>query len=253
MASPRGHCLLLLALLLAGGCGKKGPMTYPDMMNAQAPQQLSVEQSGSALRLSFALPTKDRAGRKLEDLEAILVGRRTYQQNDCASCQDRYQELQKINLAFPEPAQIQGGSVKWLDREVRNGERYQYRLKTVQKGGVEGSEATTALVQVQPAPPVPALKAEQVFGGLIKLEIRGAALLDSSLVGYSLYRSEGTAQPQPLVTLTAGGTGLYEDQSVQVGVEYRYVARMVVKRADGVIAESDDSAPVVIRVGEDPK
>ena len=63
------------AAMLMTGCGKKGPLIYPDMLIAQPPQQLKVEQSGAVLRLSFNLPDKDRSGRKLEDVEAILLGR----------------------------------------------------------------------------------------------------------------------------------------------------------------------------------
>jgi predicted small lipoprotein YifL len=239
------------AALLMTGCGKKGPLIYPDMLIAQPPQQLKVEQRGSALRLSFDLPDKDRSGRKLQDLEAILIGRRVYQENDCVSCQDQYQAFQKVDPAFPAPAQRQGNRLVVVDTDVRNGERYQYRLQTVQKGGITGSVTTTAMVKLLAAPHPPELKARSAFGGFISLDLASVAQQDAALVGYTIYRGEGAGALVPLTTLT-GGTTHYEDQAVQRGVTYRYAASVVVKRADGMLAESEPSAAVAISVADDP-
>ena len=252
MTVQRTTILLMSALLLASGCGKKGPMLYPDQLIAQPPQQIAIEQKGSSLRLSFDLPTRDLAGRKLEDLEAVQIARRVYRDNDCVSCQDQFVELQKIDLVFPAPAQRLGNRIVWTDSDIRNGERYQYRLKMVQKGGVAGGAATSALVGIQPAPPSPVVKARAAFGGLIIIELEGKPQQDSSQAGYRLYRADGTSPIQPLATLAAG-TSRYEDQTVQHGVVYRYGARMVVKRGDGVIAESESSELVSISVVDDPK
>lgn len=238
------------AAMLMTGCGKKGPLIYPDMLIAQPPQQLKVEQSGSALRLSFDLPDKDRSGRKLEDLEAILIGRRVYQENDCVSCQDQYQALKKVDPAFPSPAQRQGNRIVVVDTDVSNGERYQYRLQAVQKGGIAGSVATTAMVKLLAAPKTPELKARSVFGGFIALDINGSVPQDATLAGYTIYRAEGSGALVPVTTLT--GTTHYEDQAVQRGVVYRYAASVVVKRADGVQAESLPSPAVTISVLDDP-
>lgn len=252
MPARRTILLLLTVALLISGCGKKGPMLYPDMLIAQPPQQISLEQSGSVMRLSFDLPTKDLAGRKLEDLEAFQIARRVYRSNECVSCQDQYQELLKIDLEVPAPAQRQGNRISWIDSDVRTGERYQYRIKTVQKDGVVGSVAATMLVSLQSPPAAPVVKARAVFGGLIVLELEGRPAQDSSLVGYRLYRADGTVSIQMISSLAAG-TSRYEDQAVQKGIVYRYGAKMVVKRGDGVIAESELSEQVSISVVDDPK
>ncbi|MCE1227056.1 MAG: hypothetical protein LWW87_11300 [Geobacteraceae bacterium] len=238
------------AAMLMSGCGKKGPLIYPDMLIAQPPQQLKVEQSGSALRLSFELPDKDRSGRKLEDLEAVLLGRRVYQENGCVSCQDQYQTLQKIDPAFPAPAQRQGNRIVVMDTDVRTGERYQYRLQTVQKGGITGSAITTAMVKLLAAPEPPELKARSVFGGFIALDINASVQHDVTVAGYTIYRAEGAGLLAPLTTLTAAPH--YEDQAVQRGVVYHYAASVMLKRADGMLAESEPSAAVTISVLDDP-
>lgn len=250
MQAKRVVFMAVSAAMLMSGCGKKGPLIYPDMLIAQPPQQLKVEQSGSALRLSFDLPVKDRSGRKLEDLEAILLGRRVYQENDCVSCQDQYQALQKIDPVFPAPAQRQGNRIVVTDTDVRTGERYQYRLQTVQKGGITGSAITTAMVKLLAAPEPPELKARSVFGGFIALDINARVQHDVTVAGYTIYRAEGAGLLAPLTTLTAAAH--YEDQAVQRGVVYRYAASVMLKRADGMLAESEPSLAVTISVLDDP-
>jgi len=250
MQAKRVVLMAASAAMLMTGCGKKGPLIYPDMLIAQPPQQLRVEQSGSALRLSFDLPDKDRSGRKLEDLETILLGRRVYQEKDCVSCQDQYQALQKIDPAFPAPAQRQGNRIVVTDTDVRNGERYQYRLQTVQKGGITGSAVTTAMVKFLAAPKPPELKARSAFGGFIALDISASVQHDVTVAGYTIYRAEGSGAFVPVTTLT--GTTHYEDQAVQRGVVYRYAASIVIKRADGMLAESDPSPAIAISILDDP-
>ena len=250
MLPRRSAVLLITALLISAGCGKKGPLLYPDMLVAQPPQQLKLEQNGSTLRLSFDLPDKDLSGRKLEDLEAVLIGRRVYQENDCVSCQDQYQTLQKLDPTFPAPAQRQGNRIILVDTDVRNGERYQYRLQTVQKGGIAGKATTTAMVKLLAAPKTPQLKARSAFGGFIVLDINSVIQQNATLVGYTIYRAEGAGALVPVTTLI--GVTHYEDQAVQRGVAYRYAASVVVKRADGMLSESELSATVDVSIADDP-
>jgi len=54
--------LLSTVVFLSAGCGKKGPLIYPDMLIAQAPKNITLEQTGSALRISFDMPEKDQSG-----------------------------------------------------------------------------------------------------------------------------------------------------------------------------------------------
>jgi hypothetical protein len=221
------------------------------MLIAQPLQHLSVEQVGSALRLSFDVPAKDLAGRKLEDLEAIQVARRVYQNKDCTSCLDPYQEVKMIVPGFPAPAQRQGSRMIWTDSDVRTGKYYQYRLTTVQTGGVTSSPSTTGLAIVQPPPEPPVLKARSRFGGLIVLEMSGKVPEGAVLVGYTIYRAEDTGLPQLLTTLVAGQDH-YEDQAVQRGTVYRYTASVAVKRNDGLVAVSEPSVTVSVSVTDDP-
>lgn len=242
--------MFLSVLLLTAGCGKKGPLLYPDMLIAQPPQQVSVEQSGSALRLSFELPTKDMSGRKLEDLEAVLVGRRVYQEKDCVSCQDQFQNLLKIDPALPAPAQRNGNRIVLIDRDVCVGERYQYRLQTVQQGGIAGRSSATAMTELMQAPEAPEFKVYSVFGGFVALDISSVTPQEGSLVGHTIWRAEGDGVLEQIATLSNEATH-FEDQAVQRGRSYNYAVSTVVKRKDGVVMESKLSVSVTIMVADD--
>lgn len=244
--------LLSTVVFLSAGCGKKGPLIYPDMLIAQAPKNITLEQTGSALRISFDMPEKDQSGHKLEDLEAFLIARRVYRESDSISCKDNFLDLHKIDLVDPSPVFRQGNRIVWVDTDTHRGERYQYQLKTVQKGGMRGQAVSTALATVLDPPDPPLLKAHSAFGGFIQIDLTAALQPDTSLTGFSLYRSEGADVQVKLLASLTNSVSRYEDQSVQRGVVYRYVARMLVKRMDGVIAESELSAPVSLSVSDDP-
>jgi hypothetical protein len=250
----RGAGLLLVStLLFSAGCGKKGPLIYPDMLIAQPPRNLILMQSGLSLRISFDLPDKDLSGRKLDDLEALLIARRVYSGSTSVSCQDPFIDLYRINLAGPSAADRQGNHISWVDTDTRKGERYQYQLKTIQKGEMNGKAVSTAIAAVFTPPFPPVLKVHSIFGGAIRIDLSGASQADTSFVSYLLYRSEGgSGQPQLLAVLPTGSSS-YEDQAVQRGTVYHYVARMSVKRPDGIVAESELSAPVLVSVADDPQ
>jgi hypothetical protein len=126
----------------------------------------------------------------------------------------------------------------------------QYRLQTVQKGGVAGFPIDTLSIRVTKPIEVPKLTARSVFGGKIMLEVAGSAPDGTTLVGNRIYRAEGETLPQLLVALDAA-TISYEDQAVQRGITYRYEARTVVRRADGIIAESSGSPVISASVTDD--
>ncbi|GEM_PF-1208132 len=245
------HLILSAFLFSSTGCGKKGALIYPDMLIAEAPQKVALEQNGNSLRLSFELPNKDLSARKIEGIESVLIARRVYKDKNSVSCQDNYQVLQKIELAFPEPAKKVGNRVIWEDSDVHSGEWYQYRIQAVQKDGVAGTVATTGLASRISPPLPPKLKVTPLFGGVIILEVTGEVPKGTTLIGYTLYRAADKEQPEQIASLVAVN-GKYDDQSVQHGVQYRYLARMIVKSEDGIIIESESSESVMATVAEDP-
>lgn len=239
------------ASLLVIGCGKKGPLLYPDLLVAQPPGQVQVEQVDMALRLTFVLPEKDQAGRPLHNLESVRVARRVCVEADCKGCLGPYQELQRIDLAFPDPAEREGSRIRWTDDGVRQGEVVQYRLVSEQKGGIRGGAAQSLPARLAAAVQPPVCTGKAVFGGTLQLQCRTAdSGTTAQLQGYLLYRAEGTG---PMVFLMRLGPdrGSYEDQTVVRGIAYRYAAKQQIRREDGSIQESAFSVPVVLSLDEE--
>ena len=242
------------AVLLAA-CGRKGPLIYPDLLVPEAPQQVQVQQLGDRLQLSFALPAKDRAGRALREPVIIQVQRRELNPDEpglCGSSPADYLSLLKVDPAFPAPAIMQGGQVTLLDAGVHSGKRYQYRLVAVDRDGAIGEPAESLQVLVVPAVAAPVVTATPVFGGMIRLTITGPIPSGSVFLGYLLYRTTGAGPLPPMPLVIGHGVTPYLDQTVQRGIEYRYGARLFMRRKDGVVMLSRCSRPVAVRAQDSP-
>jgi len=246
--------IALFTLLAVAGCGKKGPLVYPDMLLPTPPQAVMLDQSGPFLRISFDLPQKDRSGNKLtESLESIILLRKVVDSQSCGSCLDNYQLMARIDPQHPAPAIRHGSRIVWIDKDVLPGEqRYQYRIKVVQKDGEAGSFADTIPAAVGVPPAAPVVKARPVFGGMIVVDISSELPAGTALVGYQIYRaSSGDPELTPLGGLVRDLP--YTDQTVQLGMTYRYAATQVVRplSGNGVQRESDLSAIVEVMAEAD--
>lgn len=245
----------LAAVVSLAGCGKKGPLVYPDMLLPGPPQAVLLDQSGEFLRLSFDLPTKDRTGKSLkEELQSVVVLRKSVASGGCSSCLDEYRQMLAIDPANPVPAQRKGNRIVWIDQQTGLGEIYQYRIKIVQRGGEAGSLADTIKAKVQMPPAAPGLEARQEFGGVVVVTVSPKALVDTTeLVGYQLYRAsyDNINDMEPLGGLT--NELRFVDQSVQRGMVYRYAARTFVRQKGdkGLQMESSISNVVEVVIKDD--
>lgn len=241
--------LVLLGTITISGCGKRGPLVYPDMLVPEAPQSVQLEQQGSSLQLSFNLPARDRRGRGLKEPFVVQVQRRELQPDEqaaCGSCAKDYHTARLIDPAFPAPAMKFGNRMVLLDSEVSQGKRYQYRIAAISTDGAEsGALAETATARVCSVPLPPVITAQAVHGGMIVLQLQGELPENAELVGFAIYRASGDEALPPLPLVTTLGATRYEDQTVQQGVSYRYAARTVVRRGDDLLMSSELSAVVV--------
>lgn len=241
--------LSLATVFGLAGCGKKGPLIYPDLLVPEAPQTVQVEQHGSSLQLAFDLPSKDRSGRALKEPFVIQVQRRELnpdERGDCGSCPKDYQPSVRIDPEFPDPAIKFGKRIVLLDAEVRQGKRYQYRMAAVRQDGELGVPVESWKALVCDVPSAPTITAKRMHGGTIALELRGEVPDNAELVGYAIYRAAGD-EPLPFLPLvTTAGTAQFEDQTVQQGTLYRYAARMVLRRWDELLVSSELSSVTTI-------
>lgn len=244
--------LVTLLSLFTTGCGKKGALIYPEQLVATAPSGITVDQQDASFFLSFNLPERDRSGRKLDDLEAILVSRQALPDSSCSSCQEQFSHLARVELAFPAPARIAGNRVILTDSDLKKGELYRYRLQPVQKGGVAGDYATSRGVSLKPVPEAPLLKVSSHFGGILMVELGSDLAKQPGFAGYRVYRRtmlpEGSDY-ELLATVTEGDR--YQDQAAQAGIKYGYRATVVIKYPDGVSVEGVRSAETVAELAGD--
>jgi predicted small lipoprotein YifL len=237
MASGRS-VLVAALLLLTTACGKKGPLIYPDMLLLAAPDAVAVQQSGAAVKLQFALPEKDRAGRQLRGVGGVKISRRVTDAVNtdlCRFCMADFRLFRTLYLEhLPTDTQRFGNRLVLLDGDVTAGNLYSYSIVPFTADGMDGAPSATVSVHVSAALAAPVLKAES-FPTEVKLQITSQPPKSGQLLGYNLYRRSVTAARsyQPLNREPLKGSE-YVDATPERGVPYRYSARAV------IISESED-------------
>lgn len=244
-----GRLVLVVGLsLMATACGKKGALIYPDMLVPAAPAAVTALQSGSVVKLQFALPDKDRAGRPVKGVAGVKISRRAAEaarKDVCRSCMTDYRLFQTLYLDhLPANTQRFGNRLVVLDGDVGAGNTYSYSIVPFTADGVDGASSPAADVRVAAPLPAPVLKIESLPTE-VRLQISSQPLISGSLLGYNLYRSSiATARSyQPLNREPLKGSE-YVDGVLERGVKYRYTVRALIMLASGDIAESAESIEV---------
>lgn len=240
--------LCLAGALLLSGCGKKGPLVYPDQLLPGPPPAVVLEQTGSKLRLAVTVPSRDRRDRPLREPVASLV---VLKKVSCAQCPDDFREVQRF--AVNRPASDE--RVVWIDTDVRPGDYlYQYRVISLQRDGDAGTSLDTQAVALQPVPMTPTVLARPAFGSVVAITLAADVPDGTTRVGFRLYRAAVGAEAEfsPVGSLISDDR--YIDQEVRRDTAYRYAARQVVRHtSSGLYLESELSLPVTVTVQDAPQ
>jgi len=236
--------LISIVLLSASGCGKKGPLLYPDMLVPTAVSALTASQSGTSVKIAFELPNKDLAGRPLRDLAGATVFKRvesSLQQPDCPACTDDFRIFRKVYLDLPDTTQIYGNKMVLLDGETRENTAYSYYVVPFARDNSVGASSAPVRVRVT-LPPLPPVLQVLPAPTEIKLEFVTIPPEEGSLVGYNVYRWV-KGEPMPYLPLNNEPLedSVYVDSGLERKVTYHYVVRTVVRMPWGGIAESGAS------------
>lgn len=247
-------CLLLVTFAITA-CGKKGPLLYPDMLIPAAPSNVSAQQFGDSIKLSFVLPSKDLAGRDFSGLSGATIIKRDEaagQVPGCNACTTDFAPFRKLNLdLLPPGTQRYGNLLILLDGAVQSGRAYTYRVSAVTADNQEGALSAPVTVNVVPAfsPPVLQVTSQPTE---IQLEFSGVPPGEGTIAGYNLYR---TLKDEPFPLEPLNGEPVSGNRFVDVGLErgtsYVYAVRMVVRLSSGGKVESGLSNEVVGRLKDD--
>jgi len=241
-------CLLLLTVAITA-CGKKGPLIYPDMLLPAAPADLSLQQTGTSIRLSCTIPSKDQAGRTIGGLTALKILKRDEANGQfpvCNSCTTDFSLFRTLNLEpLPAGTQRLGSLLLLLDGDVQPGRTYTYRVAAISRDGQEGAlsaPVATSMVTA-PLPPVVQVHSQPTE---IQLEIVGVPPREGALLGFNVYRSL-KGEPFPYLPLNREPlTGSrYADVGLERATSYVYAVRTVVRLPSGARVESAVSNEVV--------
>jgi predicted small lipoprotein YifL len=223
--------ILLFLTLFVTACGKKGPLIYPEMLVPAAPSNIRVQQAGSALKLSFVLPSKDLAGRNFSGLSGVTILKRDEpvgQGSSCSSCTSDFSVFRKLNLdLLPSQTGRFGNLLVLLDGDVQAGRTYTYRVSVVTKDNQEGaySAVSTAMLPAY-LPPVVQVNSQPTE---IQLEFVGLPPLEGINAGYNVYRAlKGDAFPLLPLNREPIVGNRYVDVGLERGTTYVYGARTVV-------------------------
>lgn len=234
--------LLVVSLFLCFGCGKKGPLVYPDLLIAAAPGAATVYQVGQSLMLSFTLPDKDLSGRKLLELAGMKIMKRDSTPSQVQECSACTTDFVPFKIIYPDVQEASirryGNTILMLDGNTESGREYSYRVIPFTKDMQDGlsSKTVSALVTLPPPPPV-----LRVFSAPteIKLEFIGLPSVDGKLIGYNIYRAL-KGEPATFLPLNKKpiSDNRFTDSGLDVTAVYRYAVRSVIRDKTGVVVES---------------
>lgn len=221
--------LLLLAVAVIAGCGRKTMPLPPQSVVPVPVSDLSYALDENGLSLSWSMPVKLVNGDDLDRIEAFQVFRAMVPLADyCPGCPLPFELF--ATVAGGETAGDKAGfAARYHERDLRPGFRYFYKVRPSAGRWFVGRDSELISFAWDSLPPTPADL--QVAAGDRKLMLswpQPAALADGrplSGILYQVYRSEDGVGFAALVE-PLPGTG-YADETVVNGRRYYYKVRAV--------------------------
>lgn len=246
---PLRTIAILLLLVFAAGCGKKGPVQPLRQPLPAAPEALTVQQKGDRFLVAWRPPVRNQDGSELKNLEKFRVYKMRYDlADDCPECRDTSVLLQEVDLDYLREVRRVGDRLYLWDTELEPGFGYQYRIVPVNTKRREGAPVILRLPFVNP-PAAPGGLAAEDHDRMVRLRWQPVteAGAEAELLGYNLYRREGDepfafAPVNPEILAEPA----FEDYGVENGRTYIYSVRAVI-RLRGNTVESQLSAPAEAR------
>jgi hypothetical protein len=259
------HSGVTLALT---GCGAPGEPTPPSPPVPVAVTDLSAQQAGDAVQLTFTLPAKTITGDKLTEPPAVEILRGVLKP-------DGTPDNNSFRVVYTIPGSLMDnysaeGHVRFADsvppEETRAhpGATLAYRVRTRASRKRASADSNTVTVLVYPVPERIASVQSRTTESAIELSWSAPVRTSGgdplpAVSGYHVYRGEldpSSAEVASkdltqakwisvLTLLASPSTTRYRDTFFDFGKTYLYVIRSVVLAGGGAL-ESSDSAPVIV-------
>jgi len=259
------HSGVTLVLL---GCGAPGEPTPPSPPVPVAVTDLSAQQAGDAVQLTFTLPGKTITGDKLAEPPAVEIVRGALKP-------DGTPDNNSFRVVYTIPGSLMDnyaaeGHVRFADsvppEETRAhpGATLAYRVRTSASRKRESADSNTVTVLVYPVPERIASVQSHTTESAIELSWTAPVRTSGgdplpAVSGYHVYRGEldpSSAEVASkdltqakwisvLTLLASSSTTSYRDTFFDFSKTYLYVIRSVVLAGGGAL-ESNDSAPVIV-------
>jgi hypothetical protein len=267
LISNSRYRLFLFALLLAAGCGAPGEPTPPSSPIPVAINDLSAQQAGDAVQLTFTMPSTTTSRERLTGTPAIEILRGALKPNNSPD-EKSFRTVQTIPGALVGEYRA-GDKVQILNRisidDLRSypGGALAYRVRTRASRKRASGDSNTVIVRIRPVAERIALVNVAVTESAIELSwspptrtTAGAPI--PSISEYRVYRGEidpasgavasdlsQVKWKSPLSLLASTTSNTYRDTNFDFGKTYLYTVRTLIA-ADGGTVESADSVPAVI-------
>ena len=258
----------IFALLLLAGCGAPGEPTPPSPPIPVAISDLSAQQAGDAVQLTFTLPAKTVSGERLADAPAIEILRGTLKPDGSPDAKS-FRTVETVpgalveNYRAAEKVQI-NSRVSPDDLRAYPGGTIAYRVRTRASRKRASADSNTVIVRIRPVPeriatvhadvtepavvlsweaptrtsagdPLPPISEYRIYRGEIDPASANAAATDPSQAKWK----------SPLAFLASSPSNSYRDTAFDFGKTYLYAVRTVIP-GDGNPVESSDSSPVIV-------
>jgi hypothetical protein len=239
--------LLACLLLIATGCGKKGPVKPLEHPLPAAPGRMTALQQGNLMQLAWDIPATNQDGSPLTDLQGFNLFKMRYDPaDDCPECRDTSTLLRQIDLEFLKNVERRGNRLIFWDNDLEPGYGYQYRVVAITTRDREGAPAVIRQPFLPPVAAPDGLRAS-AHDRMARLDWQPVvAPADGELLGYNLYRRHND---ETLTTLPVNSVPLsetfFEDFGLQNGIGYSYTVRALV-RIGNLHLESTASTPVAV-------
>lgn len=142
--------LTLPTLIGALACGKKGPPRVPESKIPAAVSDLRAITKESGVLLLWTMPSRNHDGSDLDGLGGFKIFRSetTFGAAECSHCPKRYKELADIVYGERPSENIRIKENKWefMDRDLRYGMIYTYKILTYSSAGIFSKDSNTTQV-----------------------------------------------------------------------------------------------------------